>query len=104
MSELSKDDYKLIASSFDSLAEIAVKYPEAIPVINELHKLEVAEVLHSIDATNLNKCLSNISKFDCIIFNFPHLGTENCFQHSAFLAHIFDRYSILTRTKLTILL
>ena len=92
MSENSNDDYKLIATSFDSLAEIAVKYPEAISLIDELNKFEVSDALHSIDATNLVKCLSDKSTFDCIIFNFPHLGTENCFQHSLFLAHIFDRY------------
>eukprot|EP01036_Dinobryon_divergens_P025227 gene25227-33753_t len=90
MSEKSNDDYKLIATSFDSLAEIAVKYPEAISLIDELNKFELSDALHSIDATNLGKCLSDKSTFDCIIFNFPHLGTENCFQHSSFLAHIFD--------------
>ena len=102
MREISNNDYTLHATSFDSLNELSIKYPESISIINELHSFEFVKVLHSVDATNLVKCLPEQSIFDCIIFNFPHLGTENCLQHSAFIAHIFDRYYYANIFKRTI--
>ncbi len=93
--------YELFTSSFDSEEEIRKKYPESNHILNELRKDKNATVNHDVDATKLEHCqvlqdrlVSRGEIKNCftdIIFNFPHLGKEDCIAHSSLLAHVMHR-------------
>ena len=91
--------HQLVASSFDSEEQVLSKYPEASSVLSQFRQLGRQNlVVHGVDATRpLAPQLSSIvgggedesatALFDCIIFNFPHLGVEDAQLHSSMLAH-----------------
>lgn len=83
---------RVVTTSFDSLDELHCKYPDSVRnVLKKLNSHGLVQVLHGIDAT---LCLKqqlvhvNISSFDHVIFNFPHLGTEDCMLHMSMIGHI----------------
>jgi len=86
------EHYKITSTSFDSIIDLKNKYPECESILRELKISYDVDVLHEIDATQLRKSFPDSNKkFDCIIFNFPHLGKENCLMHSAFISHVMHR-------------
>jgi hypothetical protein len=86
------ENTKVVATSFDSYDEVRSKYSNANCIINELQKFSNVSVMFDVDACNLQNVFISGEKFENIIFNFPHLGIEDCCKHSSFLAHIFHRY------------
>lgn len=79
------------ATSFDSHEQLVRKYPECVHSLKEADRKgfqDFLTVLHNVDATRLESDprISN-KKYDQIIFNFPHLATEDCNLHSSLLAH-----------------
>ena len=63
---------KLTATTYDSFGIVCKKYEKASGTIASL-KASGANVIHSIDATQLDIYDWN-TKFNRIIFNFPHIG------------------------------
>jgi hypothetical protein len=85
--------YHLTATSFDSREDISRKYQDALHLLARLEGNCNVTVAHGIDATDLLATLrANRCKecFDCVIFNFPHIGTEDFLLHQSLLAHFFD--------------
>ena len=82
-----------MATSFDSREQLLKKYPETLGIINEMVKNERVSVYHDVDATSIakSKVAELENKYTDVIFNFPHLGREDCNAHSSMLAHIMDR-------------
>ena len=114
--------FELIATSFDSEITLKSKYSGFAAIKTSIQKLAKqnaasVEIKHCIDATKpLNEQLYPLScadhatdYFDCIIFNFPHLGIESAVAHASLLAHIFhavagvmrpmNELSLLSRTN-----
>ena len=104
----------LIITSYDSYEQLISKYPETIHIISELTRIAALNkdfialtILHDIDATvNLNQQLkeknSSIdNSFNHVIFNFPHLGRENCVDHSSLIAHIMFQANAVLCTHST---
>lgn len=88
---------RLTASSFDSAAELATKYPEAPRICTQLRSLG-ARVLHRVDATQLRATLRQAGsgsngdpeeRFDVVVFNHPHCGEENVRRHKSLLSHFY---------------
>ena len=80
-----------MTTSYDSLEELYSKYPDSIrSILKKLSNHEQVHVMHGIDASVCLKdqLLDVDSSFDHIIFNFPHLGTEDCVLHMSMIGHI----------------
>jgi hypothetical protein len=85
-------NYYLVTSSFDSRDDLMQKYPEARSTLAHLAKVEECSVIHSVDATQDLRNISPVtSKYEYIIFNFPHLGIEDCNQHASMMGHVLYR-------------
>lgn len=86
----------IVTTSFDSRSELSEKYPTIEKTLRGLKNYYQTHAFHGIDAT---KCLKSqllssactTEVFDHIIFNFPHLGYEDCKAHSSLLGHILYR-------------
>ena len=66
----------LTLTSYDSAQQVLGKYKTAKSNIEKV-KAAGATVLHGVDGTNLKKSFSvDGGKFDRIIFNFPHSGSQ----------------------------
>ncbi|EGF76846.1 hypothetical protein BATDEDRAFT_5132, partial [Batrachochytrium dendrobatidis JAM81] len=64
----------LTATSYDSHSTVVSKYPDSVENLALLADWE-STTLFNIDATVLHKTkLLKSKRFDCIIFNFPHVG------------------------------
>ncbi len=91
--------YQITATSFDSQEEIRSKYPDSIRILSDFNKDQNVSVLHDVDATKIEtyeslkrRCIETGDSYSDIIFNFPHLGKEDCIAHSSLLAHIMHRF------------
>ena len=93
-----KDEIRsIVATSFDTRSEVLEKYSNSEKTLNGLNTNEIVTVLHGIDATKelkaqLMNTPSEMTSFDHVIFNFPHLGYEDLKAHSSLIAHILYRY------------
>ncbi|EPY51157.1 ribosome biogenesis protein [Schizosaccharomyces cryophilus OY26] len=68
------DEAVLIATCYDTKADVELKYPDASEYIEQILQ-NGGEILYDVDATKLkqNKKFRN-QKFDTILWNFPHSG------------------------------
>jgi tRNA (guanosine-2'-O-)-methyltransferase len=82
-------DIKIVTTCFDSELNLHRKYPETKGIIAKLKKRGVI-ILYDFDATICYKRQLNEydQLFDCIIFNFPHLGIEDAKSHGYMTAHV----------------
>jgi hypothetical protein len=71
-----KGPLKLHLTSYDSEREVKEKYKNASECVELLKKGEGVTVKHGVDATNLGDSFPPETKFDRIIFNFPHSGQQ----------------------------
>ncbi|MEH2444618.1 MAG: Rossmann-like fold-containing protein [Nostoc sp.] len=62
----------IVATSYDSETEVKQKYADANDNISKLQNGQV-QVLHQVDATNLNP---NLGLFSSIVFNFPFVSGD----------------------------
>jgi hypothetical protein len=93
----SLSQYHITATSYDSRDAILAKYHESYRILNILDSYKDGLVIcHGVDATQslALQLQTNRTKFDEIIFNFPHLGVENCLLHSYLLGHTLHWYII----------
>ena len=84
----------IVATSFDNRSQLTEKYPTIEKTLRCLKTFNKVQVFHEIDATKrlepqLVSCPNEF--FDHIIFNFPHLGYEDCKAHSSLIGHILYR-------------
>jgi hypothetical protein len=78
---------KVYATSFDSYKQLA-KYSDCYDILDKIKKHDFMTVLHEINAWELS--LHFDEKFDLILWNHPHLGTEDFRLHSFLMAHFFS--------------
>ena len=87
---------KVYATSFDSYKQLA-KYNDCYDILDKISKFKFMAVLHEINAWELYKHFDE--KFDLIIWNHPHLGTEDFRLHGFLMAHFFSACTkVLTPT------
>mmetsp|Transcript_2159 Transcript_2159/g.3404 ORF Transcript_2159/g.3404 Transcript_2159/m.3404 type:complete len:388 (+) Transcript_2159:223-1386(+) len=83
----------LIVTGVDSLLDMQDKYKDCNYLLRQLRsfhddndkKLEV-DIRHEVNAVASSSLTSNIAA-NVVIFNHPHLGTEDAARHSRFLSH-----------------
>lgn len=86
--------HRVTATSFDSKSELLAKYREFRGILPKL-EAACARVAFEVDATDIGGTLPPDQAgapqplFDCIIFNFPHLGVEDIYAHRFLLCHYF---------------
>jgi Zn finger protein HypA/HybF involved in hydrogenase expression len=74
---------ELICTSFDSYAELISKYHDCERILRELK--EYAQVLHGVNAWELHE----FRDIDLVVWNHPHLGTEDFRLHQFLISHFF---------------
>lgn len=90
----------VLATSLDSVEEVASKYPLANETLSKLADNGV-EIMHQIDATKLSKYkpIKALPSPLTVVFNFPHLGNSisdqdrNIRQHQELVMQFFNQCS-----------
>lgn len=82
----------LVVSGIEAREEVLQKYPEAAGIFNRLQALprSLVEVRHGVNAMDLSASFGEGEFWAGIVWNHPHLGTEDLRLHSALLAHFFS--------------
>ena len=101
--------YELVVTCFDSKEDVLLKYPfsikamqllEALPTPSSSMEIVEGRLLFGVNATaSLGPLLRSDAErdrmqrqvFEHVIFNFPHIGKEDCHLHAALLKHILYR-------------
>lgn len=85
---------EITATSFDDRQELLKKYPETKDILASLQSSKFiaqgVEVLHGINAWELQKHFGVEKKFNVVVWNHPHLGTEDFRLHRFLMAHFFN--------------
>jgi len=88
----------VVATSYDGAADVDAKYPFARSTLDALVKRHPGRlrVCHDVDATKpllsqLAATLEALPPVRHVVFNFPHLGYEDCRSHASLAAHVFHR-------------
>jgi len=76
--------YNITATTFDSQEELLEKYQESAQILSQIKSTR----LHQINAWELSSHFPS-TRFDIIVWNHPHLGTEDFRLHRFLLAHFF---------------
>jgi uncharacterized C2H2 Zn-finger protein len=74
---------ELICTSFDSYEELISKYHDCERILKELK--DYAQVLHGVNAWDLKE----FTNIDLVVWNHPHLGTEDFRLHQFLISHFF---------------
>ena len=101
---------KLILSGIDSFETLTSKYTDTPNILDEIRKQQekmpsilvsirhgVNAIVHKNSSHNVGVVVDKTVEDDCsictaadhVLFQHPHLGTENCSLHKRFLAHLF---------------
>jgi uncharacterized C2H2 Zn-finger protein len=93
---------RLVATGIDSIDELTEKYRDSQFLLKRLISLNgcndlSVKVRHEVNAVmaadSTNAVVDDAIKAHHVIFNHPHLGTENAVLHSRFLCHLFHAVS-----------
>ncbi|KAI9003136.1 hypothetical protein BC832DRAFT_593219 [Gaertneriomyces semiglobifer] len=83
-----------VVSSENAHAGTSQKYPESKEILDVLESSRFAservKVMHGVNAWELQSQFGAIEKFDVIVWNHPHLGTEDFRLHRFLMAHFFQ--------------
>jgi len=74
---------RIIATSYDTLADLHARYPRVVPETLAVLKAHNVRTLHGVDATNLHATLPHDLdgvRFDRVVFNFPHHSGKGLIQ------------------------
>jgi len=99
--------FRLVATGIDSIAELMGKYRDTQFLLSRLKSLDesstrlLVSIHHEVNAVDANaKRQKNETIADDdsmrahhVIFNHPHIGTEDAVRHSRFLCHLFHSVS-----------
>lgn len=78
----------ILCTSFDQEEELLEKYPECNVLLPSIRESRVARVQHGVNAWQLREQFPE-RQFDCVIWNHPHLGTEDFNLHRFLMCHFF---------------
>ncbi|KAI9098911.1 hypothetical protein DFS34DRAFT_94739 [Phlyctochytrium arcticum] len=100
----SKRQIQITTTSFDDLQELLKKYPETREILatlqDERHQAHGVRVMHGINAWELSSQFASEDKFDVVVWNHPHLGTEDFRLHRFLMAHFFSSVaSVLNKSS-----
>jgi len=95
-----RSEARLLATTFDSAAALASKYPEAQGFVQRAQAAGAA-VLHDVDALRLHErewarkdsVHAPRRRFQHVVFHHPHLGVEDFKQNMALLGHFLHSAS-----------
>ncbi|KAI8897373.1 hypothetical protein BC833DRAFT_527182 [Globomyces pollinis-pini] len=89
---IKSNDIHIIATSFDSHKQLISKYDDAAIILSHLEKFKNVSVLHEVNAWELPLHFENIrfNAISLLVWNHPHLGTEDFRLHQFLMAHFFD--------------
>jgi 25S rRNA (uracil2634-N3)-methyltransferase len=75
LTHLLLDTLPSVGFACTSVVVVGMQYPDAAEFENDIEALG-GQVDHGVDATQLHKCESLVEAgpWDCVIFNFPHVG------------------------------
>lgn len=108
--------HRLICTSFDSISELREKYKDTDAILLRLLKQQrqieerplSVTIHHRVNAiiqhVGMDDCVVFRHEADVVVFNHPHLGTEDAALHRMFLSHLFysvDRYWMKKNEKTT---
>ena len=88
VSHLGGDGRNIVATSYDSHAEVLAKYPQAKDVLRAVTQ-SGARTAHGIDARQLEAHFPHEQVFDRVVFNFPHSGQQRVHVNRALLRDFF---------------
>jgi hypothetical protein len=85
---------KLLCTGLDSLSSLTSKYRDTPFILNQLSKFVddgsfSVTVEHDVNAIDFPSTLASHLPAQIILFNHPHLATENAKLHYNFLCHLF---------------
>ncbi|KAJ3152720.1 hypothetical protein HDU86_005475 [Geranomyces michiganensis] len=87
-------NFQITTTSFDDRQELLKKYPESKEILEFLQSSKLAElgvkVMHGVNAWELPIQFGTEEKFNVVIWNHPHLGTEDFRLHRFLMAHFFQ--------------
>eukprot|EP01060_Flectonema_neradi_P010474 TRINITY_DN17574_c0_g1_i2.p1 TRINITY_DN17574_c0_g1~~TRINITY_DN17574_c0_g1_i2.p1 ORF type:complete len:340 (+),score=56.90 TRINITY_DN17574_c0_g1_i2:52-1020(+) len=84
-----KGPFDWTCTSFDDRAELLGKYPECEKILPAIERCDGFQVQHGVNAWELDVSFPK-QKFDVILWNHPHLGTEDFNLHRFLLTHFMD--------------
>ncbi|TPX67711.1 hypothetical protein SpCBS45565_g03595 [Spizellomyces sp. 'palustris'] len=93
---------QITTTSFDDRQELNKKYPESKEILAALESERFAAevtVLHGINAWELRDHFGDQNKFDAVVWNHPHLGTEDFRLHRFLMAHFFSSVASVLKPK-----
>ncbi|KAH6562069.1 hypothetical protein BASA50_004197 [Batrachochytrium salamandrivorans] len=98
----SESNIHLVATSFDSRQQLLAKYGDSKDILAALDDPRYkgfVDVMHGINAWDLSAHFSAtvLGGFDLILWNHPHLGTEDFRLHRFLMAHFFHSVSQVLR-------
>ncbi|KAJ1547545.1 hypothetical protein HK096_002451 [Nowakowskiella sp. JEL0078] len=97
---ISKVNFELYITTFEPTEEALLsKYPDVLHILASLRKITSLsiDISHGINAWELPRYFPS-TKFDVIIWNHPHLGTEDFRLHRFLMAHFFhSAVAVLTK-------
>ncbi|KAI8904793.1 hypothetical protein EDD86DRAFT_212796 [Gorgonomyces haynaldii] len=83
----SSGPWDVTCTSIDTLEELLEKYDDFALVKQKLDKIPFVRLMHRVNAWELEQLEE---QFDLILWNHPHLGSEDFRLHRFLLAHFFD--------------
>lgn len=95
-------DLCLLCSSFDSRTRVLETYPESQPILTALaHEFppDKVQVRHDFNAMDLPHLVDEKDRIDFVLWNHPHLGTEDFRLHRFLLSHFFYAAHMLARRR-----
>ena len=84
-----KGPFDWTCTSFDGREELLGKYPECEKILPAIEKCDGFRVKHDVNAWELENSFPK-QKFDIVLWNHPHLGTEDFNLHRFLLTHFMD--------------
>lgn len=77
-------DIRIVSSSLDSRQEVMEKYPAFIHMKFD-ERVQIRHSVNAIDPKDIDE------DFCCVVWNHPHLGTEDAEKHFQLLSHFFQK-------------